>query len=106
MFAVIVAKWIILEFVPSSQLPVEKQVVQTTSTATETIPQEVTLSIDFSSLQRAIESQYNSAKTDIDRYTEEEISRQKQMSYAAFTKNSSSKKSLIFSNGNRMVTIY
>jgi hypothetical protein len=81
-----VAKWVILEFVPSSQLPVETKEVRQIQVKTKPTPKEVTLSIDFSPLQKDIESEYDSAKADIDRYIDEEIERQKRRSYNALTK--------------------
>ena len=58
MFAVIVAKWVILEFVPSNQPPVETKEVRQIPVEPKPIPKEVTLSIDFSPLQKEIESEY------------------------------------------------
>jgi hypothetical protein len=88
MFAIIIAKWIILEFIPSSVPVVAQDVNVTTKESIKQliIPKEVTLTIDFLPIQDKIEEEYESVKKEIESYIAEEIHKQQQRSYYALSK--------------------
>ena len=89
MFSVIIAKWIVLEFVPTSSLLIVSEEVKTTtqkeSTTQPIVPKEVNLTIDFLPIQKNINKEYESARTDINRYIAEVIAKQKQQRYYALS---------------------
>lgn len=78
-FSIVVSKWIILEFIPSSY---NSNIVENRSDIKmHKEREEVELKIDYTVLSEDIEEEFKSAKVDIDQYIEEEIEDQKSRCY-------------------------
>ncbi len=87
-FAIIIAKWIILEFIPTSSnlIHADTNISTKQTTQQQSKPKEVSLTIDFSPLEDKIEKEYESVRKNIDRYIDEELNKQMQRSYYELSK--------------------
>lgn len=88
MFAIIISKWIILEFVPASSngISIDTNTSTKEISKQEPIPKDITITVDFLPLQEKIEKEYEIVRKDIDRYVGEELEKQKQRSYYELSK--------------------
>jgi len=89
LFSVIIAKYLVLWFLPASKMPETTETASASATATkktQPAPKEVTLNIDLAPLQEAIGREYELTQKDIHDYIKEQIERQRQSAYHNLTK--------------------
>lgn len=89
LFSIIIAKYLVLWFLPASKMPETTETVSTPATTTmktQPAPKEVTLNIDLAPLQETIGREYKMTQKDIHDYIKEQIERQRQSAYYNLTR--------------------
>lgn len=86
LFAIVISKWIILDFLPVSHKTNIKQKYKTSVQKEKKRIKEIKLQINYSDISKDIELEYENAKDDINKYINEQINIQRDNCYDELSK--------------------